>query len=662
MAAALHRWTRRLRAVLAAFSLLAAPAAAQNAASWAGLEFYANLETGGVTATLSGDANANASVNLLWRRVGEAGFHAGHPLVRVDASHLVGSLFGLAPGTAYEVSATLLDPDGVSGSTTRTASTSTRPDTLVEPSLRTLYVAPTGNDGNDGLTPASALRTVQRAADLAQAGDLVRVAPGRYHEAVTVPRSGSTTQPIVFRGDGSGVVLDGSSVLAPGTAWTALGNGVYRTTLGFDTGHVVSEQGRLFRYADAGTLLALAAGAPGGFWFDPATRQLSVKFADASAPTAHTLAVADLPAAFSLDGRAFVRIENFDIRYYGADEYGKGVYLRYSNECIVRGNRFRDLGSAGVWAKGGSRHRIEDNDFSDTAIVGWPWPVTKGSYAENNAIVLTDDVGRGNVIRRNRTDGGFNGIGPCGSLPPAGALTTETDIYRNVLQHHNDDALEPDGYCSNVRLFENVISDSHMGVSVAPTWPGPSWIVRNIAWNLGNTRTSQVDGYTSSFLKVNSGYPDRVGPLLLYHNSILTSAPATEALYLLDPGVTSSLRSRNNVYAATRYVWVKVNSIAVDADYDLLYSSDPTRLVKWLGTNYASLSALRSALGLELAGLSADPGLVAPASGDFRPRADSPLIDHGLPIPGINDGYRGSAPDIGAIEYDDRIFADGFGG
>ena len=640
---------------------IALPAAGQNAASWADLSLYGNLETAGVTATLTGDANRNASVTLEWRRVGEATYRAGHPLLRVDATHLVGSLFDLAPGTAYEIRATLADPDGVGGPALRSASGATRADLLVEPTLRTLFVAPGGNDANDGLSPTSALRSIQRAAQLAQAGDLVRVAPGRYHEAVSVPRSGSAVQPIVFRADGAGVVLDGASPLPAGTTWSALGNGVYRTSLGHATGLVASEQGRLFRYASAAALQALAAGAPGGFWFDASSQQLSVKFADGSAPGAHLLEVADLAAGFTLDGRAFVRVEGFLIRHYGVDEYGKGVYLRYSDDCIVRGNRFVDLGSVGVWVKGGARNRIEDNEFSDSSIVGWPWPVTKGSYAEDSAILFTDAVGRGNVVRRNRSDGHFNGIAPCGdAAPPGGELTTETDVYDNELRHHNDDALEPDGYCANLRIFGNVLADSHMGVSVAPAWPGPVWIVRNSAWNLGNTRTSQVDGYISSFLKVNSGYPEMVGPLLLYHNSIVTAAPATEAMYLLDPGVTSTLRSRNNLYVATRYVWAKVNTIAVDADYDLLHTSDATRFVRWLGSNYPDLAALRAALGIELHGLATPPRLVAPATGDLRLLPDSPARDAGVVLPGINDSYDGAAPDLGAFEWRDLIFADGF--
>jgi len=504
------------------------------------------------------------------------------------------------------------------------------------------------------------VKTVQHAANLALAGDIVLVAPGIYREEVDVPRSGTPSQPIVFRGNGAGVVLDGSTVLPANATWTSAGSNTYMTHLGYATAHVVDEQGRLFRYEDLATLQALAAGAPGGFWFDDAAQNLYVKFNDASAPAAHTLNVAKFSSAFVLDGRSFVRIENFQMRYYGSDDYGKGVYLRYSNDCIVRANRFLDLGSAGVWIKGGARDRIEDNDFSDTSIVGWPWPVTKGSPAENNAIVLTDDVGRGNIIRRNHTDGGFNGIGPCGSSAPSDGLTTETDVYRNVMRHHNDDALEPDGYCSNVRIFENTISDSHMAISVAPTWPGPTWILRNIAYDIGNTRTSQVDGYTSSFLKINSDYPDRVGPILMYHNTVYTTAPQTEAMYLLDPSITSSLRSRNNVYVSTQYVWVKVNTIAVDANYDLLYTTDNTRFVKWLGTQYTTLTALRNGVAQELSGWSEPPQLASPATGNFRPLITSPLIDHGVVLAGINDGYIGAAPDIGAIEYDDRIFANSF--
>ena len=47
----------------------------------------------------------------------------------------------------------------------------------------------------------------------------------------------------------------------------------------------------------------------------------------------------------------------------------------------------------------------------------------------------------------------------------------------------------------------------------------------------------------------------------------------------------------------------------------------------------------------------ADPGLVDSANWDFRPRADSPVVDAGRVVPGFTDGFKAAAPDIGAYEY-----------
>ncbi|MBI2397900.1 MAG: right-handed parallel beta-helix repeat-containing protein [Xanthomonadales bacterium] len=652
-----------IRSILAGLPiwLAALPAVAQTTASLIALEGYGNLETAGVVVTISGDSDRDASLQVEWRRSGEAAYRLAHPGVRFDATHFAGSLFGLAPGSAHELRVTLADPDGVSGAAVQLGSFATRADVLVEPTLRTLYVRPDGNDGNDGLTPASAVRTIQRGADLAQAGDVVAVADGVYRESVTVPRSGTALQPIVFRGLGDAVLLDGGdAAIAQGVSWIAMANGVHRRTLGFATGHVSSDQGRLYRYGSLAELQALAAGAPGGYFFDGS--DLYLKFADASTPAARTLHVARFDSGFVLDGRSHVRIENFAIRHFGSGDYGKGVYLRFSSDCIVRNNRMHEIGAAGVWVKGGARHRIEDNAFSDSSIPGWPWELTKGSSAENNGVVFTDNPGRGHIVRRNQFSGTFNGIGPCGgSIGPDG-ITTEVDVYRNRFRDHNDDALEPEGYCANLRLFENAIRDSHMAFAVAPAAPGPTFLVRNTALDTGSTRTSQVDGYGASALKINSGYPTPIGPLLLYHNTFYTRAPATDSILLLDPGASTWLRSRNNIIAGTRYALEKINPIALDLDHDLLHSSDPARFVRWQGVAYASLLALQVGAGAEANGRSGAPQLVAPDAGDFRPAASSPAIDGGVVIAGINDGFAGAAPDIGAVERDDAalLFADSF--
>src|SRR5262245_44478501 len=87
---------------------LAAPGAAL-ASSLASIDAYANLHTAGVTVVVTGDTDNDAGVALEWR-LATGTFRTGHPLVRVDATRFVGSVFDLAPATGYEVRVTLTDP------------------------------------------------------------------------------------------------------------------------------------------------------------------------------------------------------------------------------------------------------------------------------------------------------------------------------------------------------------------------------------------------------------------------------------------------------------------------------------------------------------------------------------------------------------------------
>ncbi len=107
----------------------ATPVLAQNSASLSSTSTYGNFHAGGVVVVIAGDLNGNASVGLEWR-LAAGTFTWAHPLVRIDATRFVGSLFWLSPGSAYEVRVTFSDPDGVTGPATATAALATRPDTL----------------------------------------------------------------------------------------------------------------------------------------------------------------------------------------------------------------------------------------------------------------------------------------------------------------------------------------------------------------------------------------------------------------------------------------------------------------------------------------------------------------------------------------------------
>ena len=82
-----------------------------------------------------------------------------------------------------------------------------------------------GNDEYDGLTPATAFRTIQRAAALAGPGTTVHILPGIYRETVYPALSGSAAEPAVYRAEnGPGTVIIRGSEPASALTWTKLTN------------------------------------------------------------------------------------------------------------------------------------------------------------------------------------------------------------------------------------------------------------------------------------------------------------------------------------------------------------------------------------------------------------------------------------------------------
>ena len=91
------------------------------------------------------------------------------------------------------------------------------------------HVAPSGNDANPG-TQAAPLRTIQRAADLAQPGDVITVHEGVYRQRIKPPRGGQSDQKrIVYQAaPGEKVVIKGSEVVKN---WVKVQDDVWKVTL-----------------------------------------------------------------------------------------------------------------------------------------------------------------------------------------------------------------------------------------------------------------------------------------------------------------------------------------------------------------------------------------------------------------------------------------------
>ncbi len=138
--------------------------------------------------------------------------------VRLDAENFgTFSLTGLKPGRRYYFRIVSVEErNGSSFATPLTAGIQpqTKPLTFETATqaapAKKLYVAPNGDDKNDGLSRAQAFQTVSRAASQAVAGDTVLIAGGKYRETVRVRATGSEDRPVTFKAmPGERVDFDG---------------------------------------------------------------------------------------------------------------------------------------------------------------------------------------------------------------------------------------------------------------------------------------------------------------------------------------------------------------------------------------------------------------------------------------------------------------------
>jgi hypothetical protein len=76
----------------------------------------------------------------------------------------------------------------------------------------TWYVATSGSDSAGTGSQANPWRTIQKAADSVGPGSTVLIQPGTYRQAVEIAIVATADQPVIFRGNGAGVVIDADAV------------------------------------------------------------------------------------------------------------------------------------------------------------------------------------------------------------------------------------------------------------------------------------------------------------------------------------------------------------------------------------------------------------------------------------------------------------------
>ena len=610
-------------------------AESNEAAVFNSIQFVANIETIGVAVSGTG---LPATAELFYRQSGETEWRNGHPLVRIKDGRLIGSLFNLLPASTYEIFA--VDPAGTSQIK---GSVSTQPDQLSFTPTRTIYVdddVPPGGNGSIVLP----FQTIQEAVNHAGPGTRISVADGVYHEAVTFPASGTPGKWIQIMAQGRGAILDSADVLS-GNIWKPdTKPGIWSTVFSGYVSYLARDGMRYYQFEDKKGLVDSVGHdktkMEEGWFYEPGTQKIYVRSLDD--PSNHTWQAPQLNRAFNIVGRDWIWIEGFGIRYYTTSTNGCGICALNSSHIVIRKNEIRNsqLGIYTEWtgkAEQGNDTRIEGNDVSDPKGE-WPWTAVKSTRMEGTAILVRGHVGT--IVRDNIVHDFFNGIFTGSSGAGISAYTEvafDVDVYHNYVHDIADDALEVEGACVNHRFRNNTVDRSFVGVSIAPVTQGPAWVLR-----------SSFTNYTGRGIKFSD---DSNGIVFFYHNTWWTGASNVNGADLITP--VYNVTMRDNIFQGTGLSINDVPKGAANNDWNHnnWYSSLLGPHFKWEKLNYSTIAGFCKASGLECNGFDDFPRLANPGAGDFTLLPSSLNIDRGVPIPGINDGFLGDAPDLGAFEY-----------
>jgi len=585
---------------------------------------------------IQGDANRNAKVDVKFRKTGDATWRDGLPLVRIGGEKVfrrvenldytvpdgfAGSVLNLQPGTEYECSFVLTDPDGASGETKHTVKVRTRSEPQPSTRGRTLHVYPPYHQGPKQEPSFTGILQAYYGAGLgdwsvvwerrAQPGDTLLVHAGLYK-----PERLNYVDPMMAPFDGSmSLTLKGTSD-AP---------------------------------------ITIKAAGDGEVIFDGAGNH---RLFDVMASKYHIF-----------DGLTF---RNTDIAIFAGQKEVLGAV-----GLTVRNCRFEDIGF-GVWTENADSadFYIADNLFLGREdryrLIGWtrPGQMSAGIYGshELRSYYAVKVYGPGHVIAHNSIAYFHDGI----SISTYGTpekdphrRASSIDIYNNDLHMFNDDFVETDGGVHNVRVFGNRgVNAFHGGYSSQPVFGGPVYFYRNLLYNVQS-------GVSFKFSAKPAG-------LFVFHNTIVSEHVAR------DP--SSNVHYRNNLFlgrdAEGRGVMAWANATgAYSSDYN---GYRPNKGVKaqywWLAPapgqsvyeppqtawkSFATLAEMRAATGHETHGMEIDYDIfenLKPADAakrhavyhamdlDFRIKAASKTVDAGAPIPTVNEGFAGRAPDLGAIE------------
>lgn len=346
---------------------------------------------------------------------------------------------------------------------------------------------------------------------------------------------------------------------------------------------------------------------------------------------------------------------------YGVSLLGEHIYLEHvtvtgstwgarttnTQGTVIRHSRFTGV-ERGIYAKSGTNRNFY---ICDNVLEGeHAWPKTDQSTWNDEGITV---AGEGHTVCFNTLSGFGDALGLAHdtSIP-----NIAIDFYGNEVLWTGDDGIELDFAHRNVRAFENRVMNANMGTSLQPAWGGPVYIFKNVFLNI-----------VASAYKLNN---DPSGFYIFHNTSARTLGTGNWGAYAFtslgytqsdgDPAYAGNFEMKNNILIGlTEPAYVTTDLVLADIDYNGWSPDGAFRFVD----NWVNFADLQSNSPYELNGrilngtIFATPLVLPPDYTTFWSATDVTLdqnslaLDAALPLPNINDGYAGSAPDLGAIEF-----------
>ncbi|MBU0618707.1 hypothetical protein KKD62_00560 [Patescibacteria group bacterium] len=544
-------------------------------------------------------------------------------------------------------------------------------------------------------------QTIQAAINASQPGDIVRIREGVYFETITISgKSGTETQPITVEGfSGETVIIDGAYqplTLANNDLWeieTSVGSGVYSTHFPFsseteDWIYVsLADESLLWTYGTMKHFQQFFAGQ--GVFRDNENERLYIKLDNNTNPNTVSINASTATAVLYLPNSSHWRFRNLELKH-GSRAV---IFPRFTLEDLIFENITIKTARYGflIWESyqgSVSQVIIRDSSFYLGWDDGWWWSDVKLKYDDINgkSVHITPMEGTGVRISGARNseiyncqiEGFFNGISANGEF---------TKIHNNTIHHLLDDAIESDSYSrtgSGLEIYNNLIYDAYIGLSLSPAPHGPVYVYRNtiIADHFNKMYKAGVKEYEEDYYEYGSVFklggelPDTpTENIKFYHNTCYAKGSVVKISSFDDYAL--NLEWYNNIFYSVGLHVIHNTGLASDDHFfngNLYFRETEGALIKrwnsydttyFYSLNDARNSSLGQQAGWEINGIEANPLFVEiPAEGSqptsFYIISNSPAINAGVNTP-LEKGWPDSAnisdnqPDMGACEYIDQL-------